>query len=966
MSNTINILLIEDNPGDAKLVEIYLRESPSIHFELTHATRLSEGFDYSKKMGKAYDIVLLDLSLPDSSGFETLNKALAGFPSTYSIVVLTGLDDESLGVKAVQLGAQDYLVKGQIDTSSLTRSVLHAIERRRMQLTVEDTAAELKLSELRLLQAQKIAHIGNYELELGSEQMYWSEELYRIYGYPPGQVEPTLYNYFRLIPRKDLTKVKNALQTALETDSPFHVEHSIIAYGDKKLKYIRNQGQISRVKNKNKIKLIGTIQDITDYKRTEEALIQSEQRYRTIFEESQDTIFVITSDGKLVDFNNSFLNLLGYSKEECGIINAYDLFADAKTSRIFREKMVQEGKVKDYEVVFRKSNGGLIDCLITSTIWRTIDGKIRGYHGVIRDVTAIKKTQELIQAKEIAERSNRMKEQFLATMSHEIRTPMNVVVNITHLLESTSVSPKQKEYLDALKQSSDNLLNIINSILDFSKIDSGKLELEPHPFKLSELINDLVQMHKFKAKEKGLNLFQLTDVNLPSMVIGDSHRLHMVLNNLVSNAVKYTEKGEILLRAEVVKDDKEKVSIKFSVRDTGIGIPDVKQKTIFDSFTQARGDISRKYGGTGLGLSIARKLVQLFGDDIVLKSTEGVGSLFTFTIDFDKVNEQGESLSSEHIPVSKVAPLNDVSLYRGDSDVTEMGIPMNGKIQQEIHILLVEDHKLNQIVATGLIKKWSEKVVLDIADNGQIAIDMLEKKMYDVILMDVSMPVMDGYAATLHIRNKMPAPIKDIPIIAMTAHAFNKSAQKCFECGMDEFVSKPIKPETLYAKFNKILAETIEKAKKMKTVNSAQNGALHPLNGHHNGQEKTKVNGIVKKMINLDYLDSLSGGEVDIKIIMLETLVSDLPGEIRKLENDFETQNWEQVKASAHKMKSTCAYMGLSDMAEVAKNIEYNAWERKNLDQLSALIHKIGTTCRKAHKELEIELNNLLVVQKNQ
>lgn len=806
----IQILLVEDNPGDAKLVEIFLRESTSIDFDLTHAMRLSEGLNHVQQ-GKRFDIMLLDLSLPDSSGFDTLTKAIKGVPHTVSIVVLTGLDDESVGVKAVKMGAQDYLVKGQIDTSSLTRSVLHAIERRRMQLKVEE----------------------------------------------------------------------------------------------------------------------------------------SEKRFRHVFEDSQDVIYITTPEGKFSDFNQSLLKMFGYSREEFKSLTKDALFDDKESLAAFNEELEQTGAVKDFEARLRRKNGSVLDCLLTSTAWRSIDGELTGYHGMIRDITIRKKTQELERAKQVAERSAMLKGQFLDNMSHEIRTPMNVVIGMTHLLEHTPLTTKQQEYIRALKLSADNLLKLINSILDFSKIEAGKLELELQPIRIQDLIQDLVQQHKYKAKEKKINLFTQLDVSLPDKVVADSVRLYSVLNNLVSNAIKYTDKGEVLIRVEVLDESNEFSEIRFAVKDTGMGIPEDKKAKVFESFEQAQGINNR--GGTGLGLSIAKKIVELFGGEMGLESEYGKGSTFSFNIKFEKYIESEYAVVTNDSKGS--TERDDVEVYTSDNHVRRVKAEdVVRNTQGKIDILLVEDHKLNQLVATDLINKWSPNVNLQIADNGRIAIDMLKEfSAYDVILMDISMPEMDGYETTKYIRNKFPSPTKDIPIIAMTAHAFKKNAQKCFDIGMDEFVAKPINPNVLFKKLNKILGDKLSAISQDYTTNKDAAPKMAPK------LQPKKI----QKIINFEYLDTLTGGQVDVKITFLETLIRDMPKEVAKLYNDYEHRDWEKVKQSAHKLKSTCGYLGLTENTELCRTVENNAWEQKNLDEIGNQIKKIDEVCKIAHEQLKDELKNL-------
>ncbi len=987
------ILLVEDNPGDARLVEIYLRESPSITFSLSHVTRLNEGIELANKE-KDFDIVLLDLSLPDSSGMETLDRAVEGFPNNVSIVVLTGVDDENFGVRAVETGAQDYLVKGQIDTSSLTRAVLHAIKRGQMQKQLEANAYNLQVQEQRLLQAQRIARIGNFEIEQGAEDMYWSDEVYRILGFDTTTVQPSLSNFLSNIPTQDQETLREKIKTAFEAGAVVTQEYQLFTEGTKKPKYVRIHAQLDDILSNTSyevVKLIGTIQDISDYRNAQQLYLQTEKRYKTIFQESQDSIYITTSDGRFIEMNNSLIKLFGYStEEEISQVNAHDLYYSEEQRKTFQAKINEHGAVKDFEVKLRRKNREVIDCLITSTKWRSHDGQLKGYHGIIRDITEQKRTQELIKAKEVAERSSKLKEQFLATMSHEIRTPMNVVVGMTHLLENTRLDNKQQEYINALKLSSDSLLRLINNILDFSKIEANKLELEQRPFKLKDLINEIVQTYKFKAEEKNIDLFISSSANLPDIVIGDSIRLHQILNNLVSNAIKYTNDGEIQLRTKIVEEDNQKAKIEFSVRDTGIGIPEEKLNTVFDSFTQASGETTRLYGGTGLGLSIVNKLVDLFKGTIKVKSEVGRGSTFTVVIPFPKSDgsEPVELSPSERLQSSNKLQAADkevlykekekeVRVYTAE-EMSEEDLSIDFK-PGKVDILLVEDHRLNQIVATDLLKKWTSELHLDIAENGKEAIEKLEKRIYDVILMDISMPVMDGYDTAEYIRNKMQPPTRDLPIIAMTAHAFNTHAIKCEQVGMNDFVSKPINPTVLYAKLNKILTNFGKTANKEPntptTVVDANNAsgnintiAPEEADSSNDNTINTPNNQVIKQemeaqLIDLSYLDSLTGGDIDIKIMMVETIVNDFPTEVAKVENDYEQKDWDELKKSSHKIKSTCGYLGLQEMVTTAKTIENNSWERKELDQMEFLVQRLGTVCRKAHFQLKQELEDLKLLK---
>lgn len=947
MSERVNILLIEDNPGDARLVEIYLQSAIGFEFTLTHAVRLSEGIGLSKN-NPIFDVILLDLSLPDSQGFQTLKTATAAFPKQSSIIVLTGLNDESLGIKAVESGAQDYLVKDQIDTTLLTRSILHAISRRKMQLEVETTATNLKLSEERLLLAQRIALIGNYEYHPQENYMFASGEVYSILEVPASPTDFTPNHFYEILNTPAHQKSAKELYREIlkSRQTSFDFEHRLFIKKDNRYKYIRNKGQIEySPETGNVIKVIGAIQDITAFKYAEEMLMQSQERYKIVFEESQDAIYMTTQSGEFVEFNQSLLSLLGYSRKELYNIHFDKIFAQPEQLKEFYTRLTLHKKVKDFEVELQCRNGQIIDCTITTKEWKSIEGDIMGFHGIIRDITLLKRNQELIKAKEIAEQTAHHKEQFLANMSHEIRSPMNVVVGMAHLIESTNLNPKQAEYVNALKLSSDNLLRLINNILDFSKIEAHKIEIEKRPFNLHHLINDLISTSQFEAKEKNIDLYSVISETLPEIVVGDSVRLYQILNNLLSNALKFTHQGKVVLSARVKQSSAVLQELTFSVEDTGIGIPYDKQQTIFDSFTQAADSTARLYGGTGLGLTIAKSLVELMGGELSVQSEPEKGAVFSFDIFFET------AINANIIePEPPLFPLVS-SKENQHQDIVKSGI-FAGNIphdnletfdstlspDSQVNILLVEDQRLNQIVASDLLKKWSEHLNIEIANNGKEAIEMVVEKgsFYHLILMDLSMPVMDGFQATRFIREQLSEPVCNIPVIAMTAHAYNTNAQRCYEAGMNEFITKPIKPELLYKSIGKVLGLS-ERQTNLQEQNTTD-----------------KTSGL-----NLDYLRSLAGNDNEILIVMIETLIDELPDELETLINSKKTGDWEVLKRTAHKFKSTCAYMGMEDMVEIARNIENLLWKEESSEFLDNWVATLNEQCRKAYLELKLTLKLL-------
>jgi len=399
-----------------------------------------------------------------------------------------------------------------------------------------------------------------------------------------------------------------------------------------------------------------------------------------------------------------------------------------------------------------------------------------------------------------------VKENFLANMSHEIRTPLNAILGFTSILQKTKLENEQKDYVDIIQRSGDNLLSIVNDILDLSKIEAGMLRIEEAPFRVSDIISTVETMLSPRAEEKNLKLFVNLDVDVPEIVSGDAVRLTQILVNLVSNSIKFTEDGGVYLRVTMLKMENNTAKLEFLIRDTGIGIPAEKQLTIFDRFEQAEAETTRRFGGTGLGLSIVKNLVELQKGTITLFSNEGHGSSFTVELSF-KICE-GERT------------VREIKRHVAISDNTKSGI----------RILIAEDNSMNQRLIRHLLK--SRGYNFDLVFNGVQAIESLKKQSYDMVLMDIQMPEMDGYSATRQIREELKS---TIPVIAMTAHAMSGEKEKCIKSGMNDYISKPINEEILFDVIQKYSSPGSFYSNESQSENNG--GKIIGINGNDNNAQ---------------------------------------------------------------------------------------------------------------------------------
>ncbi len=546
--------------------------------------------------------------------------------------------------------------------------------------------------------------------------------------------------------------------------------------------------------------------DITERKQAEDAQRESEERFRTLFESSQDALMILAPPSwKFTSGNKAAVEIFG-TKDMAELISLgpWDVSpkrqSDGQLSvdkaREMIEKAICEGS-HFFEWTHKQLRGETFPCTVLLTRMQLRDETI--VHATVRDISAQKKEEEaMIQAKNAAEDATRAKSEFLANMSHEIRTPLNGVIGMTGLLQDMDLNAQQHEYAQIAHKSGEMLLTLINDILDFSKIEACKLELEKLNFDLRSMLKDTTDFLAIGAREKGLELVCLVGPEVLSLLSGDPGRLRQILVNLGSNAVKFTKKGEIVIHVSLESEDERNATIRFAVRDTGIGIPAKRQDMLFSPFTQVDGSTTRKYGGTGLGLAISRQLAELMGGRIGLESELGIGSTFWFTAVFEK-QPAGSGLADEGL-----AKIEGEGLINGCAT----GLTISESVKRKIRILVAEDNPVNQKVAQAMLRKMGLRA--DVVANGQEAVNALQMIPYDLILMDCQMPEMDGFEATRCIRQEESKALNPhIPIIAMTAATMQGDREKCIQAGMSDFIAKPVQQRELAEMLARWLAITI-------------------------------------------------------------------------------------------------------------------------------------------------------------
>lgn len=689
------------------------------------------------------------------------------------------------------------------------------------------------------------------------------------------------------------------MQQQVKKGEPFHCE--ILNYTkDNQPYWARLQGQPLRDKNGKIIQHFAIHEDISRQKELEKALEDQRQFYEYILNEVPTDIVVFSPDHKFLFVNPYAIKnpevrawIIGKTNEEYVAHRGKPSEIASNRQRQF-EIMCKTKKQHTWEELMTDQDGNKV--FMHRNLFPVLDdeGNIKLVIGYAVNITELKQIQfELESSKQKTEDMARARQQFLANMSHEIRTPMTAILGIAGLFEKTIPISQQAEYIDIIKDSARNLLNIVNAVLDLEKIGSGKIELENTPFDLAEKVRTVSDSFRYKAQEKNLSFTYQNHLPAGLTVTGDPHRLGQILINLLSNAIKFTDQGFIKVATDVVTQSGNQQVISFSVTDTGIGISPEQQEKIFEPYMQAEANIARRFGGTGLGLSISRELVRMFGGEMWLESAPGEGSSFRFEIPF---------LTEEP------------KVFRGQNIDADTGFLKN------LRILVAEDIDINQFLIRHILQSWGCEFV--IVDNGLQAFQEVVASGYNLVLMDIYMSGMDGMEATAAIRNLPEKEKSTIPIIALTANALVGDADKFKAAGMNGYLPKPFTGDELYQAVYNVLKE-------------------------HNSvvaqQEQPPATPTEKALYDLSTLKRLTAGDVGFMEKMIVLFTQNMPVLQSELMQAAKRNNWPEIQHVAHKLKAPLQMMGIEDLNATVLQIEKNAKHKTSMLQTQEMIANVNS-----------------------
>jgi PAS domain S-box-containing protein len=757
------LIIVEDDVALNTLIQKTLQKN---NYQTRGFYTGHEALEWLRDNSEQNLLLLLDYQLYEMSG-EQVIKILRKDNIEIPFVIITGHGDEKTAVEMMKLGALDYMIKDSSFIDLLPTVVQQVINHLDIEAKLDESQEALKKSEEKYRSIFENIQDIYFELSLQGELLEISPSVENILSL---KKEDLIYKPFLA----DKEEEKKFLSILKEKGVVSDYEIFLVRESGQKIptsitcKYLND-------KNDQPRKIIGTIRDISERKQAEEVIRHSEERYRILAENSSDMISKHNWDRTYLYVSPACHKLLGYHPEELSGRSAYQVIHpdDVETIRKNHILLLENRTssfIESYRI--RKKDG--------SYIWFETNNQVIYNHNsnlvqeivcVSRDITERKDKEELLKAKEVAERANKAKSEFLANMSHEIRNPLNAIIGMTSTLAKTPMNEDQRQYLSSIAISSRNLLNILNDILDFSKIEANKIDLTFANFNLKKLITETINLFLPQAKNKGLFLSYEINHNMPENLYGDEKKIIQILNNLISNAIKFTNQGRVHVKVESVSGNRDSTNLIFTVEDTGVGVKKENIPAMFESFRQLDISTKKEYQGTGLGLSIVKSLVELMNGRITFESEFEKGSKVTFEIPVIIANQ----IRTSEISFSRQSDAKDEKTRH-----------------QKIKILVAEDDAINQLYLAGFLK--AQGWLVDTASNGLIALEKYKNNTYDLILMDGQMPKMDGFETTQKIRELeiTAAEKKHIPIIAITGYAISGDRERFISAGMDDYVSKPI------------------------------------------------------------------------------------------------------------------------------------------------------------------------------
>ena len=768
-------------------------------------------------------------------------------------------------------------------------------------------------------EAQRMAKTGSWEWDIETGKDHWSDELYRVFGFEKENTVASFDVFFDILHPDDKEAVLLSVKHSVKSHEAFKMEYRIINTNGI-VRYIDARGEILKNSEGASVKMMGTSQDITERKITDEKIRELSEFQNIILNGTEYSIISTDDSGIITTFNKGAENMLGYSSEE--VIGKYSPAIIHDKDEVVRRAalLTQElGTVIEpgFDTFVAKSKMGLADVNewtyigkngsrtlveLSVTTLRNEKNNITGYLGIAKDITQRKRiSEELEKAKKFAEESARVKEVFLANMSHEIRTPMNAIVGFNSLLKNTILNKEQVSFVSNINKASENLLSIINNILDLSKIESGLMEIENTIVHLPSLLESVHSIVLGNALEKNLEISLSLNPTLPEYVMCDQTRISQILINLTANAIKFTEKGFVNIRVDTFNNHQQKPQLKFIIQDSGIGIAKENTEIIFERFKQESSETTRKYGGSGLGLSIVLNIVKLMGGRIYVESQLEKGSEFTVIIPVEKCTD---TQIQQYKSLIKSAP-------------TSLTATTNSK---ELKVLLVEDNRMNQQYVSTVLSQLGYNCT--IVGDGIEAIKIMYEDVFDVILMDIQMPQMDGYEATRIIRQELKS---DIPIIALTANATSSDFEKCMKSGMNSYISKPYKPNDL---IEKIAAACGNKFQSMDGVT-----------------KKLTFDGTNSKikLLNISHLkDQVNGKSAAIKQL-IEIFLEDTPPILDKLNISIQEKNLHSIERISHQLVSSFSIIGTESAITALQTMEYTAANNGSVVKISKCFEDLKT-----------------------